>query len=240
MKILLIDNTFDPPHGSPEIRQHLEESATALGASVEVHAVRAPECKIPTDLRGYAGAVLSGSKTRIDENAPWIELEMAAIRELHQRRIPTLGICYGEQLIAKTLGGQTHTGVAANSEHGWVELELLSESPILKGLPSRFYTFEYHSDEVRTLPANFRLTARSALCPVQAYDVLDAPMWGLQFHPERGLEEGNRGLDRRAKANPDFRPINRDLGEKVYDASVARTIFQNFLRLVSVGRGMER
>src|SRR6218665_1969988 len=171
----------------------------------------------------------------MDETEEWIELEMAMIRELYEKKIPTLGICYGEQLIARTLGGKAHTGVAAQSEHGWAEIELKSDSPILRGLPEKFHTYEWHSDEVRSLPANFRLTASSPACPIQAYDLTDAPISGLQFHPERGLAKGNESLDRRLKENPAFPALNRDRSAELYDPSVAATIFRNFLQRVGVG-----
>lgn len=230
-KILLIDNTFDPPHGSPEIRHHLEREAKAFGP-IEVVAVRAPEKQIPRDLSSFDGAVLSGSKTRIDEDEEWIRLEMDAIRFLHQKKIPTFGICYGEQLIAKTLAGPKYTGVAKKSEHGWAEIETLSSSLIFEGLPEKFYSFEYHNDEVYSLPENFKVTASNSRCAVQAFDVLDAPMWGVQFHPERGLEAGNKSLDKRLASDPKFPALNRTESEKLYSERVARTIFSNFLRFV--------
>jgi GMP synthase (glutamine-hydrolysing) len=230
-RILLIDNTFDPPRGSPEIRFNLVEAAAGVG-SVDVRMVRGPDSEIPGDLDGFAGVVLSGSKTRVNETAAWIELEMDLIRQLYARKIPTLGICYGEQLIARALGGEECVGVASRSEHGWVEIERIGESKVLEGLPQSFYSFEYHSDEVKRLPANFRLTASSDACPVQAFDILDAPMWGIQFHPERDLEQGNRGLDKRLAEDPSFPALNRDKSQELYDPAVARTIFRNFLKQV--------
>lgn len=231
-KILLIDNTFDPPHGSPEIADCLFLASKDVGEPIELTVVRAPWKGTPADVSGFDGAVLSGSKTRIDETEEWIELEMKAIRQLYEKKIPTLGICYGEQLIARALGGKQHTGVAAKSEHGWAELELVADSPILKGLPKKFHTYEWHSDEVRSLPENFRLTASSPACPIQAYDLTDAPMSGLQFHPERGLEKGNEALDRRIKGDPNFPALNRDRSADLYDPKVAAVIFRNFLEIV--------
>ncbi len=229
-KILVIDNTIDLPHGSPEIRHHLESVAKEVGA-VEITVVRGPDSAIPKDLSGFDGVVLSGSKTRINDSAPWIDDEMEAIRKLHALKIPTFGICYGEQLIVRAMGGEHHTNVAKVAEHGWVEVEVDPEAELFAGLPKKFYTFEYHKDEVTTLPKGFQLKGSSPSCPVQAYTLEDAPMWGVQFHPERGLEEGNRSLDRRLKEDPNFPALNRDKAEKVFDPSISRTIFRNFLRL---------
>jgi GMP synthase (glutamine-hydrolysing) len=229
-KILIIDNTFDPPHGCPEIQALVRKGAEGLGA-VEITAVRAPEGQIPEDLSAFHGVVLSGSKTRIEETEPWIEAEMAAVRKLYEMKIPTFGICYGEQIIARTLGAKT--GVAKQNEYGWAELEVKSDSALFEGLPKKFHSFEYHSDEVFTLPPNFKLTASSADCPIQAYDVQDAPMWGVQFHPERTLDQGIKSLERRQKQNhPGDRLLNQEKGAQVYDAKVGETIFRNFLKRV--------
>ena len=232
-KILLIDNTFDPPHGSPEIQQCLWEAARKFGP-VEITVVRAPESAVPTDLERFDGAVLSGSKTRAFESAPWIDLEMAAIRTLFAKKIPTLGICYGEQLIARTFGGDAAVGAAKENcrEYGWAEIQRKGDSPILKDLPASFHSFEFHQDEVRSLPKNFRLTATNPACPIQAYDVEGAPMWGVQFHPERGPEAGRRSLDNKKKADPGIQLIHPEKGEELHNPDVAATIFKNFLAQV--------
>jgi GMP synthase-like glutamine amidotransferase len=226
-RILIIDNTFDPPHGCPEIKALVEKAATDLG-DVSVTAVRAPEGKIPANLNEFDGVVLSGSKTGIDETAPWIEAEMAAIKQLYDLKIPTFGICYGEQLIARTMGAAT--GQAKQYEYGWVEVEVGSSSPIFAGLPKKFYSFEFHKDEVRKLPANFKLTASSKDCPVQAYDVEGAPMWGVQFHPERGVDHGRKSLNRILERGE--KVINADKGDELFDVKVGETIFRNFLKFV--------
>jgi GMP synthase (glutamine-hydrolysing) A subunit len=226
-KILIIDNTFDPPHGCPEIKKLLENAAEGLGA-VEVVAVRAPEGKIPAQLSAFDGVVLSGSKTRITETEPWIEAEMDAIRKLFELKIPTFGICYGEQLIARTLGGKAEA--AKQSEYGWVEVELSDSSPLFEGLPKKFHSFEFHADEVCSLPPGFKLTAASKDCPIQAFDVEGAPMWGVQFHPERGVEQGVRSLKQFQEGSK--KVTNGDKGDRLFDPKVGLTIFHNFLKRV--------
>ena len=234
-KVLIIDNNIDPPYGCGEIRTLLEHSAAGLG-EIQVVSLRAPDSALPASVSGWDAAVLSGSKTRIFENAPWIDKEMEMLKALHREKIPTLGICYGEQLMARVFAGENKTGASKVPEYGWTEIEMLPSaktSPVFGSLPRKFYSFSFHSDEVYPdLPRNFQVTAKSAVCPIQAFDVTDAPMWGVQFHPERGLAEGNRGLDRRKAREPSTEILNRDLGEKVYDERIAKTIFSNFLKTV--------
>ncbi|MGZ3737352.1 MAG: type 1 glutamine amidotransferase [Bdellovibrionota bacterium] len=206
----------------------MKKAAEGLG-EVEVVAVRAPDGAIPSRLEEFDGVVLSGSKTRIEETEPWIEKEMDAIRTLYALKIPTFGICYGEQLIARTFGGKA--GTANTYEYGWVEIDASkSGSPLFEGLPKKFYSFEYHSDEVTSLPANFKLTASSKDCPVQAFDLSDAPMCGVQFHPERGLRKGKENIKNFLEKNG--KAINADQADKLFDPKVGETIFRNFLKKV--------
>lgn len=233
-KILIVDNHIDPPFGSAEIRGRLAEASAAFG-DIAISSRRGPDSELPASPKGIDGVVISGSKTRIGENAPWINAQMEFVRALYREKIPTFGICYGEQLIARTLGGDEYAGAAKTGELGWGEIECLPEakqSVFFKKLPERFYSFQSHNDEVYKLPKNFRLAARSKACAVQAFDVLDAPMWGVQFHPERPLEAGNASLDRRMKQEPNGKILNREIAEKVFSAEIGQTLFTAFLEAV--------
>lgn len=233
-KILVVDNTIDPPHGSPEIVHQLEQRAQELGG-LSITAVRGPQAAIPDNAQGYDAVVLSGSKTRIFEDAPWIEKEISFIKKLYNEKVPTLGICYGEQMIVRALTGkdwEEYTGASKISEYGWGKMQLTqdaAQSGLMHSLPQEFYSYCMHSDEVYKLPKNFRLTAKSEDCPVQAFDLTDAPMWGIQFHPERTLEEGNKNLDARKQRDPSVRILGREIAEKVFDRKIAQQIFKNFL-----------
>ena len=234
-KILIVDNTFDPPHGSPEIVQLVKSIACETGISVDLEVARAPESRLPSSVDGFRAVILSGSKTRILENAPWIDAEMRFIEELHQKKIPTLGICYGEQLIVRVLGGIHTTGISEKAEYGWTKIEKNAvKDDLFLGVDPVFHTFSFHSDEVFSLPSGFTLLASSERCQVQAFRVNDYPMWGLQFHCERGLEQGNRSLTRKREQDPKMEIVNFDQGATLFDANLGRRIFSNFLRQAKV------
>ena len=230
-RILVIDNHIDPPHGVPEIARCLRESMRP-GEDFFVETRRGPEEKYSTDTKDLAGVVISGSKTRVLDNGPWIDAQMDFVRKLRSEKIPTLGICYGEQLMAKAFGGDSHVRTATTCEFGFVEIrqgEPGKRSEIFKGLPEAFHSFCYHYDEVQKIPPGFRLTASSEACAVHALEAEDAPMWGVQFHPEKNLLECRESMAHIQKVDRSVSLFNAEHAEKLYDPTVAKAIFSNFL-----------
>ncbi len=129
--------------------------------------------------------VMGGSQHVWEEEAyPWLVQEKAFIRKVLERGKPTLGICFGAQLIAEVLGA----GVFPNSqkEIGWHEVQLTSEgkkSFLFRNIPDRFTTFHWHSDHF-SLPQECIRLASSKPTLNQAFIYKDDPVAGLQFHPE--------------------------------------------------------
>jgi GMP synthase-like glutamine amidotransferase len=238
-KILVINNNIDPPYtGCTDILRSIDESGVDLkGAEIITrHAPAGEPLGKPED---YIAVFMSGSKTRILQQAPWIDNQLAFIRDLYVKKIPTLGICYGEQMIVRALAGIEHTRAADVAEFGWVKIEALpamKHSKIFANLPQTFYSFCYHRDEVTNIPKDkFTVVLQSADCTVQAYDVIGAPMWGVQFHPERNIEGGNESLESMAKSYPHEKLWGRFDAKKLYDQKICNEIFAKFLNLALAG-----
>jgi GMP synthase (glutamine-hydrolysing) len=95
--------------------------------------------------------------------------------------IPTLGICYGAQLMALELGGEVaRTGT---SEFGKTELDEGSGA-LFHGLPARQTVWMSHRDTVVAPPEGAAITGRSASTPVAAFEDPVRGLYGVQFHPE--------------------------------------------------------
>ncbi len=96
--------------------------------------------------------------------------------------VPTLGICYGHQLLAHELGGT----VARNdvAEYGKTELEVAGPGTLLAGLPERQPVWMSHRDAVVEAPPGFAVTAGTAASPVAAMEDVERGLCGVQFHPE--------------------------------------------------------
>ena len=108
--------------------------------------------------------------------------------------IPVLGICYGCQLIAYTLGGKVEH--AATSEYGRREFAFCKESSLSAGIPAKSVCWMSHTDHVTEVPAGFEVLASTDTCPVTVFGSEKRRIYGIQFHPEVVHSEyGNRMLE---------------------------------------------
>ena len=155
-----------------------------------------PQEASPPELDGFGAALVWGSEAHPDqeERHPWLRTEKRLVGELLERDIPTLGICFGAELVAGAAGAAVRR--AAEPEIGWYEIELTPEGeadPVLGVLPRRFEGFMWHHFE-SLLPAGAVELARTARC-LHGFRLGDRPAWGVQFHPEVTSESLNRWLD---------------------------------------------
>ncbi|MQA83278.1 MAG: glutamine-hydrolyzing GMP synthase [Streptosporangiales bacterium] len=101
---------------------------------------------------------------------------------LFETGMPTLGICYGFQLMARTLGGVVErTGIA---EYGGTPLSVLTEGSLLAGLPREQSVWMSHGDSCIRAPEGFLVTASTDATPVAAMEDAARGLYGVQFHPE--------------------------------------------------------
>jgi GMP synthase (glutamine-hydrolysing) len=120
--------------------------------------------------------VLSGGPASVyADGAPEVD------PELFELGIPTLGICYGMQLMARDLGGRVErTGV---SEFGKTDLHA-DGGALLAGLPAEQTVWMSHRDSVTAPPAGATVTAGSPSTPIAAFEDPGRALYGVQFHPE--------------------------------------------------------
>jgi len=96
--------------------------------------------------------------------------------------VPVLGICYGMQLMAATLGGRVEK--AQKGEYGLAQVTLDTESHLFAGLKQDSNSWMSHRNQVTMLPAGFTATASTATCPVAGMEDRERRLFGVQFHPE--------------------------------------------------------
>ena len=119
-----------------------------------------------------------------EDQFPWLADEKAYIREaVEERGMSYLGLCLGHQLLAEALGGTVGPGTP---EIGVLDVHMTdigASGIFLDGLPETFPALQWHSAEIKMMPAGARCLATTDACPVQAMQ------WGtrayaVQFHLE--------------------------------------------------------
>jgi GMP synthase (glutamine-hydrolysing) len=229
MKILIIDNNIlSDSWGSENLRHFARKVPDAT-----VMTRRAPQDDLPASPRGFDRIVVSGSLTGAEDEAPWIEHLLAFVRKAVEERVPYLGVCYGHQMLARALGGKQAVRRAERAEFGWTQVTVTGESPVLAGLPREFYSFSSHRDEVSSVPPGCRVVARSERCAVQSFLLENAPAFGIQFHPEKQLDECERAFVNWKKDFNARDTLEPKRGKALYDPKVGDIVFGNFFKLGS-------
>ncbi len=153
---------------------------------------RVRECGVYCEVRSYKtplddirklapkGIIFTGGPNSVyDEKSPHIG------KEIFDMGIPILGICYGAQLMAYTLGGKVET--CKVSEYGKTETSYDKSSVIfgkVNDLPDSAVSWMSHTDYVAQVPDGFRITAHTKDCPAAAFENADRKLYAVQFHPE--------------------------------------------------------
>jgi len=146
--------------------QHVYSELMRFDTSAEKLAARKP-----------AGIILSGGPSSVfEKNAPLCD---PAIFNLG---IPVLGICYGMQLTARTLGGEVKPG--HSREYGHAKIDVTHAVPLFDHLPAQLDVWMSHGDQVAKLPDGFKVLAKTSTCPNAAMGDAKRRIYGLQFHPE--------------------------------------------------------
>jgi GMP synthase (glutamine-hydrolysing) len=140
----------------------------------------------PPEMIDADGLILGGG--------PALERAGRCADYLRDLKIPILGICLGLQLMGTTFGGKVVPGSMGG--YAEVEVDVIKEDDILRGLPHRFKTWASHMDQVSKLPDGFEILARSNVCEIEAMKHLNRPLYGVQWHPEVAhTEHGPQLLD---------------------------------------------
>lgn len=137
---------------------------------------------IPETIENASGLVFMGGNMSVNDPLPWIEKELALIRQAAAAGMPVLGHCLGGQLISKALDGK----VTANpvKEIGWLDAEQVDNAVAqewFKDLPKRVILFHWHG-ETFSVPNGATRILKSQHCANQSFVV--GNMLGLQCHVE--------------------------------------------------------
>lgn len=149
---------------------------------------RVRECNVYCEVMSYknpiekikeknpVGIIFTGGPNSVyDEKSPHYD------KEIFELGIPILGICYGSQLMAYSLGGNVES--APVSEFGKIEIKT-SDSLLFDGVDKNTVVWMSHTDYINKIPEGFEITAYSKDCPCAAYENKEKKLYAVQYHPE--------------------------------------------------------
>ena len=125
-----------------------------------------------------------GPSSVYNDGAPHVD------KGIFELGIPVLGICYGCQLIAYTLGGKVEH--AETREYGRQDAVYDKNCPLYKGLEDGICWMS-HTDRVEALPEGFKVVAHTDTCKIAAFADDKRKIYGVQYHPE--VHHTQRGID---------------------------------------------
>ncbi|PIO00116.1 glutamine-hydrolyzing GMP synthase [archaeon CG10_big_fil_rev_8_21_14_0_10_43_11] len=145
-----------------------------LGVYAELIAPDTPAQKIK-DLEPQALILSGGPKSVYEKDAPTIDQNIFALG------LPILGICYGHQLMAQSLGGSVQKG---KGEYGSTIINVRDSSNLLKTFSHEHEVWMSHSDYVQTPPKGFLVTSLSRNGYISSMAHQKKQFYSVQFHPE--------------------------------------------------------
>ncbi|MGE0784422.1 MAG: glutamine amidotransferase [Sandaracinaceae bacterium] len=188
MRAVIVKTGSTMPHLASRRGDYEDWIADGMGVRDAIVCHVAEGAELPA-LGAVDAIVVTGSSAMVTDREPWSVRTGEWLGEAVTRGKPTLGICYGHQLMAATLGGEVGPN-ARGREIGQVEVTLTEAGradPLLSALPSPARVSSSHRQCVVRLPDGAVLLAEGAAERHQAFRVGERA-WGVQFHPEWDAE----------------------------------------------------
>ncbi|WP_222912716.1 type 1 glutamine amidotransferase [Natrinema sp. SYSU A 869] len=159
-----------------ECEYHCDALAAQFPTTAEIDFVAGE--RVPLDEAD--GIVLTGSTAAVYESdcRSWIADQEGLVRELIDREIPTLGVCFGHQVVNSALGGTVEeVGTTATLVEA-----TLADDPLFDGVDP--VVVSLHSDVVTDPGKDMEIIASADHARVFGTRHRIAPLWTVQFHPE--------------------------------------------------------
>lgn len=211
-----------------EVSSEVTESGLVFD-SFEPHRMEIPAS---TD---YDGVLVMGSKHHVYDDLPWIDVVKAYVADSLKSGVPVLGVCFGHQLVAETMGGEV--GAMGAREMGYRTVGVTGAGlgdDLFHGFPEEFLVFQSHLDAVEEVPDATVLAENDF--GLQAFRHDEYPAYGVQFHPEYDLEMA-RTLVEAKDLGPGLEDeVEASLTEEGFQESlISRRVFGNFFDRVCQG-----
>lgn len=193
------------------------------------------------NLDDFVGIVLGGSGqfylSKGDGENTWLPKVFNLLDRVVEKNIPTMGICFGSQILALHQGGKVVCDPAMQ-ETGTFEVELsqdAEEDPIFSQLPQKFMVHLGHKDTPSDLPPHIIPLAKSSKVPWSAFRVAGKKIWGFMFHPELDKETMRERMAMFPSYVQDGEDFDNYLSRIVKDTPETAKILSIFARLEAKG-----
>ena len=133
----------------------------------------------PQECEAY---LITGSRFSVYDDEAWIRKLEKFVVELHRKKHPLLGICFGHQMVARALGGK-----AEKASQGWgagvQSFQKTATKSWLYPALENFSLLVFYQDQVTQLPEGAELLAENEFCPIASFQIEDHILT-FQGHPE--------------------------------------------------------
>ena len=197
------------------------------GQYKELIARRVRECSVYSVVK--AGDITPEEVKRIDPigiiltggpNSVYLDDSPRCDKEIFNMGIPVLGICYGAQLLAFSVGG---TVSPCNvSEYGKTKMKVDTSSPLYQGLDKEQIGLMSHTDQITVLPDGFKSVAKTDNCPNASIQNTKRKLYAVQYHPEVESTPNGTKIIRnflynvcKAKGDYNLKNLEQELIEKI-------------------------
>ncbi len=217
-KIIGILNCYaDEPFSAPSARLF---SANISDAKIINHC----HGEMINNISQYDGYIISGSRSCHKDNDSWITDIKEIIKQIYDKNIPCLAVCFGHQVVAHMFGGSTVKNQAG--EDGFQDVPTKRAEGSVKlfaGLPNPVKVYQSHYDAVLKAPPESTQVISNDKC-VQYYQY--GSIISIQSHPEIDVEAAKRFVIR---DNKDIKTVLNGVNEQNIQSQM---ILKNFYTIV--------
>ena len=218
LRLALLNAAHDGEENRRNFRRELDADL------VEFHVT---DGELP-DSFAFDGCLVTGSRASVYWDEPWIAALQSWVGEAINRGLPFLGVCFGHQLLAETLGGQVEP--MGEYEIGYRTVEHDGETPLLSGVDEEFTVFTTHSDHVAELPPGATQFAEN---DYGIHGFRTGDVFSVQFHPEYDTDTAEMVTEGKDLAEERIGRVLDGINEENYRAACeAKRLFDNFTEYV--------